>query len=336
MQKFLFRLGLFTLITLGALSFVDNGLPFYWGNEGLSIKMAHVKQENFKYNTYFIGSSRFYRHIVPHVFDSLNVGKTLSFNLGYSATKPPETYYFLDHFLDIEQPNTKYIFVELGVIQNLETINRSTLRSTYYMKIKSWWLAAQCTWNNDKPGYTRNYSISYLNQLTKASIVRPALTFTPKEHTDILGKQKDGYYSLEAEMAFLGGNNEFSQRLKSFRSDTNILSKSVSRFNQEYQDLSGYVCQANLDRIYQLDRKAASKGIQIFWVKTPRSPGILALYNALDLKHKVDLGNPMLYPELYDAEESFDIGHLSKFGAVKFSHLLVEAFQQQSERISKE
>lgn len=327
MRKFIFRIVLFASLLLFLLSFTDQHLPFYWGNEGLSTKMQYIEQENFKYNTYFIGSSRMYRHLIPSLFDSLNNGVTHTFNLGYSATKPPETYYFLDRFLDLEQPNTRYIFLELGEIQNLEAVNRMTLRSKYYLDIEHWWLAISSHWNNKKPRIAINYTMSYLSRLLRFDMVRPAFFYPEKSRIpNALGIHEDGHCSLEKEQHELGADNEFSRRFEKFKADTSTLTNRKKQIAETYKSPATLLKdKANLNKIQDLVRKAKAKGIRLILIKLPRSTDGLSLYQALDAD-KIDLCNPEKYPAFYSAANSFDVGHFNVDGAKTFTSILVSEF----------
>lgn len=329
MKKFVFRLFLFAIIVFIPLSLVDRHLPFYWGNEGLSAKMHHIEQTDFTYDTYFIGSSRIYRHIVPSLFDSLNRGKTHSFNLGYSATKPPETYYFLSHFLEKVPSNTKYIILELGDIEYLETVNRNALRSKYCIDAEHWWLAALSHWEDRKFMFSFNYTVSYLSRLLRIGMVKPALSYDKTSGPpNILGKHQDGYSSLEDEMLNGENNNKFVLRFEQFKADTTSLTKRKKQIGEEYEvenkPLKG---KANLKKINDLHQKAAEKGIQLILVKMPRSTGILPLYQNLNID-KIDLGGPQKYPQFYTNTNSYDVGHLNENGAQTFTRELAREFQQ--------
>lgn len=328
MKKFVLRLFLFAIIIFIPLLLVDRQLPFYWGNEGLSTKMYHIEQTDFAYDTYFIGSSRIYRHIVPSLFDSLNTGKTHSFNLGYSATKPPETYHFLNHFLEKVPSNTKYIILELGDIEYLETANRNALRSKYYLDVEHWWLAVVSHWQDRKFMYSFNYTVSYLSRLLHIGMVKSALSYDKTSGSpNILGKHLDGYCRLEDEMVNEDNNNKF---MLQFKADTTSLTKRKKQIEKEYEvEYKLLENKANLKKINDLHQKAARQGIQLILVKMPRSTGVLPLYQNLDID-KIDLGGPQKYPQFYTSTNSYDVGHLNGNGAQAFTRELAREFQNKA------
>ncbi len=311
------------------MSLVDRHLPFYWGNEGLSAKMHHIEQTDFAYNTYFIGSSRIYRHIVPSLFDSLNKGKTHSFNLGYSATKPPETYHFLSHFLETVPPKTKYIILELGGIEYLETVNRNALRSKYCLDAEHWWLSALSHWEDGKPMFSFNYTVSYLSRLLRINMLKPALYYDKTSaHPDVLGRHQDGYSNLDHEMIHGDSTNKFILGSKQFKADTTKLTRRATKIAKEYEvENKPLKSKANLKKINDLHQKAAQKGIQLILIKMPRSTGVLPLHQALNID-KIDLGKPQKYPQFYTTANSYDVGHLNGKGAQVFTRELAREFQQ--------
>jgi len=313
------------------LSFLDRRLPFYWGNEGLVSKMNKLEVDNFNYDTYFVGSSRVYRHIIPSLFDSLNQGSTRSFNLGYLATRPPELYYFLDRFIDKCNEKTKYIFVELGMMQNLTDINRGTLRSKYCLDYEQHTAAVSACMSNKRYETAWNYTLSYLSRLARMGMIVKSFTFDDtSDYMASVGERKDGYYGLEDEMKDAGSSDStFIKRLAHFYADTTSLTKRYESTLKEYKTGKSAFNPApsNLRQLHQLIQQAEDKGIRLIVIRSPRNPGFLSLYNALDTENKLDMCDPIKYPEFYETKYSFDVGHFNATGAKLFTRALVADFQ---------
>lgn len=314
------------------LSFLDRRLPFYWGNEGLVSKMSKLEADNFDYDTYFVGSSRVYRHIMPSLFDSLTHGETHSFNLGYSATKPPEIYDFLHHFINKCGDNTKYIFVELGMVQGLANINTATLRSKYYLDYEQYTTAISACKSNKRYKTAWNYTLSYLSRLARMGMIVKSLSFDGQSnYPQALGRHGDGYYGLEEEMEDLGNTDSiFIKRLAHFYSDTTVLTERYERTLKEHKKNTSPIiaAKANLNQLQKIIEKAAQKGIKIIVIRTPRNPGLTPLYNALNTENKLDMSNPVKYSEFYLAKYSFDVGHFNNAGSRLFTYSLASDFQQ--------
>jgi len=331
MRRFIIKTTIFIVVGLLLLSFVDRRLPFYWGNGGLVAKMNQLKADNFNYDTYFVGSSRIYRHIIPFLFDSLNNGATRSFNLGYSGTKPPEIYHFLHHFIDKHGNNVKYIFVELGMIQGLADINRVTLRSKYYLDYDQYTTAVNACRSNKNYKTAWNYTLSYLSRIARMGMIVKSLTFNNEsDYTASLGRRSDGYYGLEEEMKDKGNTDStFIKRLNHFFSDTTALTKRYNNTLNEYKKGKSFFqpTPSNLQQLHRLIRQAEEKGIQLVVIRSPRNPGLLSLYNALESKNKLDMCDPVKYPEFYKTAYSFDVGHFNTEGSEIFTRALATDFQ---------
>ena len=331
MRNFILKILLFAVVLLVALSLTDRHLPYYWGNEGLVSKMNKVKADGYQYNTYFVGSSRMYRHVMPALFDSLNGGATHSFNLSYSGTKPPETYHFLDHFLDECSNDTKYIFLELGMIADLAGVNRTTLRSMYYLDFQQYKTAALSCFQNKRYETVGNYTMSYLSKMGRMGMLQSMWEFEGKtNYSQALGRRGDGYYGLEDEMADVdAADSTFIKRLAYFYADTMTLTKRYEATLKEYQKNKSFrpAASANVAQINRLIEKAKRKGIKLILLRQPRNPGLLSLYQAIPDTHKMDMCDPMKYPDFYLAKYSFDVGHFNSAGAGLFTRALSANFQ---------
>lgn len=330
MRKFILKTLLFATILLVALSLVDRHLPYYWGNEGLVSKMNKVIADEYRYDTYFVGSSRMYRHIQPSLFDSLNSGKTRSFNLSYSGTKPPETYHFLKHFIEECGDNTKYIFVELSVITDLAEVNRNSLRAMYCLDFQTYKTAFIACVQNKRYETAWNYTISYLSRMWKMGMLESIWEFDGKTHyPQAVGRQGDGYYGLDDEKMDAGTTDStFIKRLDNFFADTTTLTKRYEATLKEYKKNKSFrpAAPANIAQINRLIRQAERKDIHLIFVLQPRNPGLLSVYNALPESHKIDLCNPVKYPEFYLAKYSFDVGHFNSVGADLFTRAFADDF----------
>ena len=331
MRKFILKILLFAALLLVVLSLADRHLPYYWGNEGLVSKMNKVIADDYAYNTYFVGSSRMYRHIQPSLFDSLNNGKTRSFNLSYSGTKPPETYHFLKHFIEECSDDTKYIFLELSMISNLTEVNRNSLRAMYCVDFPTYRIAFVACLQNKRYEAAWNYTISYLSRVCKMGMLTSIWQFDGKTHyPQALGWRDDGFYSLEDEKADFGTTDStFIKRLDNFFADTTTLTKRYETTVKEYKKNKSFLpaAPANVAHIQRLIQQAKRKNIHLILVLQPRNPGLLSLYNTIPNTHKIDLCNPVKYPEFYWAKYSFDVGHFNGEGAELFTRALVDEFR---------
>ena len=159
-KPFIKKLFVFYFLYLILSSFISVLTPYHQGNPWYSTKIQFLEKNNqIVHNTFFFGSSRIYRQIDPHLFDStLNLSlqeSVSSYNVGAPATFNPQTYYLYENFLKSKLSNgVKYCFIELmnvdlgsrklmhqekgtqegKVSQRINLNNMAT--GTYFVKIK--------------------------------------------------------------------------------------------------------------------------------------------------------------------------------------------------------
>ncbi|MEO7045551.1 MAG: hypothetical protein ABI091_09625, partial [Ferruginibacter sp.] len=113
---------------------IEKKLPVFWGNKEVYEKVSYIKAHP-GINTVFIGSSKVKRQIIPQVFDSVNCGRTTSFNLGCDALFMPESFQLLNYIIDSSA--VKNIFYEIRPVYHIYPENLHISRTIYYH-----------TWNN--------------------------------------------------------------------------------------------------------------------------------------------------------------------------------------------
>ena len=316
---------------------IEQSLPYYWGNQGLAVKMDALKKSSKEYNTYFIGSSRIRCHIIPSLFDSLNNDQTISYNLGVPAIQPPESYYFLEHFLHEEDhTNTKYIFVELCNFKNYKN-HQLNARNTYAMN----WELFQLT-NSE---YLQNKSyiplahsiLLYLSKISKIGLLKPMLSFNenqPLKGSDDADHQiyeqaikQDGYISHDSIIFFRERTLDFQKDIQQITKRNNINSSYYKK--RATADWS----RSHLAKIKSLITLAENKGVHLIFLMSPRiRSNSIALLDQIPELNKIDLGNPMDYPEFYDVDHLNNAGHLNEIGAHLLTKALSEKFMQLIEK----
>ena len=86
-----------------------------------------------------------------------------------------------------------------------------------------------------------------------------------------------------------------------------------------------------MQRLEHIIERSNARGIQMRFVVPPRRSStalkqIMPIYERLNERIKIDLGDPRSHPEFYAMENSFDLGHLNSKGAEMLTHLLAEKF----------
>ena len=115
--------------------------------------------------------------------------------------------------------------------------------------------------------------------------------------------------------------------------DTTVLNDRVNRrmFTENKYVYSKYFNKAHFEKINKLINLAHEKGIELFFIIPPRLKRyeeLFALKSALGDNKVIDLSSVQEYPALYKPENSFDIGHLNRKGAVLFSEYMAIKFQK--------
>ncbi len=200
MNKFILHTTIAFVLLFLVLQLIKSTVPFYWANDTLIRKMEILDRQQFPYNTYFIGSSRIYRHIIPQEFDS--ICGTHSFNLGASAMLATESLYFLRHFLqELEDTSSISIFTE-KVDNNPNKISKKNLhtsRTNYCINYKIAKDAILYFWKTKNYIQVKYYALSYLENLFGIGELKDIYKF----HTRILPivnfESTNGYYGIDIE-----------------------------------------------------------------------------------------------------------------------------------------
>lgn len=187
---------------------------------------------------------------------------------------------------------------------------------------------AVCT-NNHMTSDILNFLLSFVDRALLLGHFRDELMENKNESTNILGMEYNGYFPLEEEMAQLGDDsNGLKQRAKALRDDPKeLLTRARAYISEEEIDVTIYN-DVQLARITKLLESSKEKGINLIFVLLPRSasPELLGLFYNIPPQSRIDLCNPILFPEFYDIEHSFDVGHLNTKGAELMTKKLAESY----------
>jgi len=346
MKNFIIRIVFFILLYLIIGRLISLITPYHWGNPWYSTKIQYLEKfkSNNLPNTYFFGSSRVYRQIMPTVFDStyfsLSKKHINSFNLGAPATFCPQVYYLYENFLSSSlSQNTKYVFIELMDIDLIEKNLMHQERVTYWINLSDIFFGYNALHNNPsislatKTKYISNYSISYLENLLHMGHFGQQYLDNNYYNLDYLGEHKNGFFSLERDTATTKNEtfkNQLIDRNKDLIADTSELKNRAINSTKDFSNKNLPLDVVHLERINKLINLSKEKGISIVFILSPRnnSQNLINLYNAIPENNKIQLSNSKKYPELYMIENSFDIGHLNTKGSSIYSSLLATEFNK--------
>ncbi len=344
MKPYLKQVAIFAAIYLLLVQIPTLFLPYYWGNEGTVAKIQYLNKSVEKYNTYFLGASTVYRQIDPAIFDTI-VPNSKSFNLGYAGFFNPELYPFALNFIENSPSGTQTVFLEMQPFQIIDNVNVPTVRLQYNLSFDNLKGYVSHFYNNDlydkkqKFSAIRNGIFTWLRKAIKIDLLKPAFAalFNPKSVTDnnSLGYQNNGYFNLD----------DNSSDLKITESDRKGLLERKSELQKKPEILAARKNEARLSRteiyldidegkqhliwVNKLMTAAKSKNIHLVFVLPPRLKKkqyqeLLPVLGYIGEKNIIDLADPKIYPDFYDFNLSFDIGHLNKKGVPIYTKALAE------------
>lgn len=346
MKRFYFNIILFLSIFLVVVFTFKANQKFYWGNKQMSTKMLHFYDSEEKYNTFFFGSSRVYRQIVPSIFDKTINSKTSSFNFGAPATFIPETYFLYEKFTDENQIKNSTIFIEVQPLLEIADINVGTKETIYYMNFNSLKfalnhiIADQKTNKIEKVEKSKNFILSFLANTicytTFKGVFNSIFNFIEIDDR-YLGQDNDGYLSKEQQLLdnlnphiVRRARNRFLRKNKN-RKDEKFIPRKVKMYekaasNENYNE-------HHLKYLEYLIEDANSKNNELIFIMMPQTfQNTMGLFNKLPNENKIDVINPAKYSQLYQKKMSFDIGHFNEEGAAELTKLLAVEYIKWKEK----
>ncbi len=315
-------------------------LPYTWGSIQLNTKIQFLKDKKITPKAYFIGSSNTLRQVIPNLFNKLvERDSTYAFNLGVDGALPPKTFHILENLIQ-EQPNIEYIFLEVNGFEYLPEHYFIPTRRKYYYKLPELWKSYRYIWSGSsslkvKLGMTIKYLIAYAENAFKIGMRTDFIKFIHGENVfdySFVGKNGDGYYPLE-------GMHTTTERMKK-RLPTYLqnLNNDFTKVYQHLETIDNVVYNDYL-RTLLLEQLALAKsrGVEIIFLLNPIKPefhevaDIVALFYSLPASNRIDLANPINYPEFYQLENRWDEGHLNDAGAKIYTRKLAAAFRERLE-----
>lgn len=336
MKKFILKFCLFFfffgLIIVGVASFAG----YDWGNYYFQSKTDYLDNKIEKYNTFFLGSSRVYRHINPEIFDELIIDAN-SFNMGTPAMYIPEMYYLYKNFIKEYDIKNATIFIELQPYTKLVEVNLKSNRSRYYM-------------NTDSKDFINNYlkhdfiDSSLINeQLLRCNTIakehyRLDKTFKSRVNAILSINDKstsyvgtNGYLSKEKQLELNINSKDLTNIRKKFikkSRDYNYNHDMITKVNRRY-DFGFRIERYNkyhLEELKKIIDQAMKVDNKIIYLLMPNSFQPISLFKQLPSENRIDLANPKKFPELYKKENMFDRGHYNEKGAEYFTKYLAQEY----------
>lgn len=280
-------------------------------------KILFLKETTTKYDLIFFGSSRTHVHVIPRVIDSILNSR--SFSLAAGATQNPETWFLIDHFLQSTPPSKmpKYLVIELQSIFTISERNQHTSRAKYFLDYKRTHLAVSHFWaKSDYQNAWKYISLFTQNQMKMGTFSDQIWSDAKSKKRQTKVKEKletwSGYYPLVMTPSNI-------ERRANFMKDTSAISVRKNYILKEYRQKSKTFSPQELEIVQELVNQCKENNIVPIFIKAVRSQGEWSLFNSLKNVHKIDMSNPVSYPEFYTFENTLDAGHLNPQGARLYS-----------------
>lgn len=220
-----------------------------------------------------MGSSRLYRHLNPMIFDNkLKQYEISTFNLAAPGTFNPEIYYLLERFIETNKnKNLKHVLVELQSLNQILRKNLKTTRNYYWHSLKSISYSIKtisCT-NLElktKIKVIAKYIISYIYK--KIYSYKGVVSKKKNQNLSSIGKNKDGFYSLNDEMNDNGGSSELRERFTKFHHDREPLKQRLlfAKLAFSSKNVRQNINTPHLKKLIDLINKAKEKGAHIIYI----------------------------------------------------------------------
>lgn len=303
------------LYLLGGL--LNIGTPYYWASPKFEHKL-NILESDSSINTLFIGSSYTINGVNPMLFDSLLNHKVKSYNLAIPLGIIPESYYWLDNFLDNIVKSKKRpltVFVEFNRIHPVAKFENND--RFYYMLDSS---SFHILW--------KFINAKYKSLLSRLKLKKKLLLgfFKNQFGIDLLGK-KIKYYFFGSKNIENDNFEKFKGYVPSFEElnskDKKALKKYMAKVRRGRE--SGELELSYLKNYTQaLINKASLNNVNLIFYITPSQiePSLWQLSQTLKFDQVLDFGHPD--SELFDLTNRKNVGHLNDRGANILTKLFAE------------
>jgi hypothetical protein len=319
MKSFLIKVFYFSTTLLAICSSVTIFLPkeLYWGNKEYSQKLNLYRKGT--YNSAFFGSSRILTGIDPYLFDSLMNQRynnsIQSFNLATPGTWANETFYLYQHFL--EDPtlsnNINIVFMEFQNIMAIRPDKLTTNKAIYYQSLLNTLFTYNYSLHEIGLSFKNLPSSLYIAGSYSLASIQKLLNFN---RLNVNETQVDSlaYYGINSR-GYLGLHERKVTRKEISTKELEVYKQSIQTHLTKSQKSYNEIF---YKKYMETIRQSKNKGIRVIFVLPPvkLTAGMAAVYNALPQENKIDVCDPIKFPELYKEENWIDDTHLSVGGGV--------------------
>ncbi|MEO6454593.1 MAG: hypothetical protein ABIN97_10990 [Ginsengibacter sp.] len=311
-------------------------IPYYWGDEMIAQKRNYLHEIKDSVNLLMIGSSKILSQVKPKLFDSvLNIQaqNIHSFNFGVTGMFPPESFYLLDHLLNTDSLKPEYILFELTWPKIIDLPNLHTRRSYYWLNLNYTIFSGKVILES-----RNSMGVKLWNTTTKA------INLIEKEYNINLFEEYFKYKSGERDGTRM--NEDSLRKQYGFRPlkfprrpfgkpELKILEEtktgSINAFTKNAGGAKQKYSRVYLKTLNQLITLAEERKIHLIFIlpslwKNYQYDEMVPLFQQIDYKHKIILGDYLKYPEFFSIKNLSNSSHLSPIGAELYTKELAARF----------
>jgi hypothetical protein len=325
---------LYFMIGLGSFLLTAGGIQCLvpWPEEyGVREKFGYFAANKDVYHGLFFGSSEVYRSFVPPIIeeelDRQGVEARL-FNFGNPAMGSFEMDYLLKEALSLRPAKLKWVFLELPDWDaDIQDVYAYTTRFVHWHSWEETLLAFISAWNHPRGAWEkgillRDHLLHWIWKLTSyghGPKIASALLGLDESDPDLNYLEiQGGYRALEDEKG-----EEFKKRRREFLANPNTFQKRVKNL-QKAMERKGTLDAYNLTALGRQIEAIEDAGAEPVFILPPgfrAKPEGPCLLEENRISTLLVYNRPEQYPFLYDPDFHFDIVHLSREGAKRFSTL---------------
>lgn len=335
-RRFVRHIVLYLVLLVLVLQIPEMMLPYYWSIDQLNLKMEHIEEQAFRYDTYFFGSSLTHSQIQPILFDSL-FQSTDSYNLGVNGMRPPESFYVVNHFLKHwpEQQQLKYVFLEVVDVKPMDSNNQHSLRIRGTMSLdKLWYNTRHYYHEKDFQSIFSSYKV-FIYSVFKYQMLNDMKKYLLRGKSD--KKENRLIQKIQQQKGFLamrdrkGVKKNLGHQLVWDVLDNkrllDELNKNSLLLNQG--KIKGKINPIYIQELQSINKKVLKLGGQLILLIPSRlSQNTLSHVESLHEIPCINLSNPSQYPNFYKMEYCSNPGHLNHRGSLEYTSALVKNMQE--------
>lgn len=330
MARFTLKVVLFFVLLIITSTGARMAADYDWGNPLFAAKVdLMATRPAGTFTTVYMGSSRVYRHLDPHVVDSTWAARSgaapSSFNLGTAGLLAQEQYYLVDRgaAARLGELGVQRVVMELQPFFGV----RSATQQYYWLDVQRFVSSVRRAFgrygvSTEAFRETGLLGSAYVVRLFNLGITR--LMFGPSSVSVAEGGLRaDGFYPVDAELTETGAPALVQRRSAFVEEEAQVVAERAEVARAAHAERAqGTPAEAHLAEWSRMKAAFEEEGIELWAVLLPRSfedlshaMDLLATLDRLDVAGRIDLTDPDRYPDFYSVERSFDRGHLDAEGA---------------------